>query len=94
MVWAALTYMTKLPRPIDTPVVVKVVRVSGTIKKAEMEVIKRAKDIILRAKIEQRGGAGARMGMVGHIVKTVEKRKEEVLVQVDEGGDEDEDDSE
>jgi ribonuclease P/MRP protein subunit POP5 len=93
MVWAALTYMTKLPRPIDTPVVVKVVRVSGTIKKAEMEVIKRAKDIILRAKIEQRGGAGARMSMVGHIVKNVEKRKE-VLVQVDEGGDEDEDDSE
>lgn len=86
--------MTKLPRPIDTPVVVKVVRVSGTIKKAEMEVIRRAKDIILRAKIEQRGGTAPVMGMAGHIVKTVEKRKEEVLVQVDEGEEEDDDDSE
>jgi len=98
MVWAALTYMTKLPKPIGTPVVVKVVRVSGTIKKAELEVIKRAKDIILRAKMEQRAGAdnkmgrGMGLGMVGHIVKTVEKRKEEqVLVQVDEGEEEDED---
>jgi ribonuclease P/MRP protein subunit POP5 len=94
MVWAALTYITKLPKPIDTPVVVKVVRVSGTIKKAEMEVIRRAKDIILRAKIEQRQGSGAGIGMVGHIVKTVEKTREEVLVQVDEGEEEDDDDSE
>jgi ribonuclease P/MRP protein subunit POP5 len=94
MVWAALTYMTKLPRPIDTPVVVKVVRVSGTIKKAELEVIRRAKDIILRAKIEQRGGMQTGMGVAGHIFRTVEKRKEEVLVQVDEGEDEDDDDSE
>lgn len=96
MVWAALTYMTALPRPIGTPVVVKVVRVSGTIKMAELEVIRRAKDIILRAKMEQRGGGGgikgmgAGMGMVGHIMKTVEKRREEVLVRVEEAEEESE----
>ncbi|KAF2708971.1 hypothetical protein K504DRAFT_380718 [Pleomassaria siparia CBS 279.74] len=95
MVWAALTYMTKLPKPINTPVVVQVVRVSGTIKKAEMEVIRRAKEIILRAKIEQRGGADNATGdgMVGHIVKMVERRREEqVLVRVEEGEEEDDSD--
>jgi len=46
MVWAALTYMTHLPKPIDIPVVVRVVRVSGTIRKAEEEVIRRSQQIL------------------------------------------------
>ena len=93
MVWAALTYMTKLPKPINIPVVIKVIRVSGTIKKAEMEVIRRAKEIILRARMEQRAGRETDTGIVGHIIKTVEKRREEqVLVRVEEG--EEEEDSE
>lgn len=88
--------MTALPRPIGTPVVVKVVRVSGTIKMAELEVIRRAKDIILRAKVEQRESGdgvkeiGAGMGMVGHIMKTLENRGEEVLVRVEEAEEESE----
>jgi ribonuclease P/MRP protein subunit POP5 len=49
MVWAALTFVTKLPHPNHTPVVIKVVRVSGTIRKAEEEVIRRAKGLIRRA---------------------------------------------
>ncbi|PVI03199.1 hypothetical protein DM02DRAFT_504356, partial [Periconia macrospinosa] len=83
MVWAALTFVTKLPRPVDLPVVVKVVRVSGTIKKAEEEVIKRAKLIIRRAKAAE---SGPRDEIVESAVKAVEKRREEenqVLTRVD-----------
>lgn len=84
MVWAALTFVTKLPRPVDLPVVVKVVRVSGTIKKAEEEVIRRAKLIIRRAKTAK---SGAQDQIVGSTVKAVEKRREEenqILTRVDE----------
>ncbi|KAF2803068.1 uncharacterized protein BDZ99DRAFT_360087, partial [Mytilinidion resinicola] len=49
LVWAALSFMTQLPDPIAQPCVVRVVRVSGTIRKAEHEVIRRAKVIIKRA---------------------------------------------
>ncbi|KAF2838764.1 hypothetical protein M501DRAFT_912883, partial [Patellaria atrata CBS 101060] len=41
LVWAALSFMTKLPKPIDTPCVIRVIRVSGTIKKVEEEAIAR-----------------------------------------------------
>ena len=49
LVWAALTYITRLPRPIEQPCVFQVVRVSGTIRKSEEEAIRRAKASILRA---------------------------------------------
>ncbi|KXS99753.1 hypothetical protein AC578_10427 [Pseudocercospora eumusae] len=49
LVWAALSFVTKLPKPIDQHCVIQVVRVSGTIKKAEQEAIRRARLIILRA---------------------------------------------
>lgn len=49
MVWAALSFVTRLPRPIDQICVVQVVRVSGTIKKAEEEAIRRARAVIVRA---------------------------------------------
>ncbi|KAF2672267.1 hypothetical protein BT63DRAFT_363267, partial [Microthyrium microscopicum] len=41
LVWAAVTMITKLPKSFDTPCVLQVVRVSGTIKKAEEEAIRR-----------------------------------------------------
>ncbi|KAF1993388.1 hypothetical protein P154DRAFT_405906, partial [Amniculicola lignicola CBS 123094] len=50
MVWAALTFMTRLPKA-GLPVVVRVVHVSGTIRKAEEDVIQRAKELILKARI-------------------------------------------
>ncbi|KAL8801595.1 MAG: hypothetical protein Q9223_006932 [Gallowayella weberi] len=56
IVWAALTFMTHLPRLPDQdklqPCVMQVVRVSGTIRKAEEEVIRRARAAILKAKRE------------------------------------------
>ena len=48
LVWAALSFTTKLP-PGAKPCVMRVVRVSGTIRKAEEEAIRRARDSALRA---------------------------------------------
>lgn len=47
MVWAALTYIREIQ---GKPVVIRVVRVSGTIKKAELEAVRRAKVDIERMK--------------------------------------------
>ncbi|ORY16698.1 Rpp14/Pop5 family-domain-containing protein [Clohesyomyces aquaticus] len=80
MVWAALSFMTKLPGKDGKPVVVKVVRVSGTIKKIEEEVIRRAKLTIKRAQMGD--GIG---GSVNGIVEAVQKwREDDVLVEVGE----------
>jgi ribonuclease P/MRP protein subunit POP5 len=48
--------ITHLCKPLDTPCVFQVVRVSGTIRKSEEEAIRRARDVLRRAKAE--GGAG------------------------------------
>ncbi|KAF2230180.1 hypothetical protein EV356DRAFT_454405 [Viridothelium virens] len=52
LVWAALTYTTQLPRPVNQPCVFQVVRVSGTIRKAEEEVIRRAREEMRHAQKE------------------------------------------
>lgn len=77
---------------MDTPIVIKVVRVSGTIRKAEEEVIRRAKGIIKRAKEVE---SGKKDLIMEGVVQAVEKRAEPdaVLAHVDEG-DESERDSE
>lgn len=83
MVWAALTYITHLPKPLDIPVVIRVVRVSGTIKKAEQEVIRRSQHIIKRARAWD--GAGE-LPMLQKVEKAVDKERkveEEVLARID-----------
>nr|POF15005.1 hypothetical protein CFP56_72407 [Quercus suber] len=62
LVWTALTYMTRLPRPVDEACVMQVVRVSGTIRKAEEEAIRRARLSIRRA---QQAAAYSRLGVAG-----------------------------
>lgn len=88
MVWAALTYVTKLPR-VDTPVVCRVVRVSATIRKAEEEVIRRSQKIIKRAKAWEGRGADP---MLNSVEKSVEKerKRDNVLAVVDQGEESDE----
>lgn len=49
LVCAALTFTTHLPKPVERACVMQVVRVSGTIKKAEEEAIRRARLSIKRA---------------------------------------------
>ncbi|KAF2129451.1 hypothetical protein P153DRAFT_290518 [Dothidotthia symphoricarpi CBS 119687] len=98
MVWAALTFVTRLPRPIDLPVVARVVRVSGTIKKAEEEVIKRSQQIIKKATKVMDGGAN--LPMLQAVQKSVGRERQnesEILTQIDdsdESGDMSEDMSE
>ncbi|KAK3678162.1 RNA-binding protein pop5 [Recurvomyces mirabilis] len=58
LVWSALTFTTRLPKPLLQPCVVQVVRVSGTIKKAEEEAIRRARIGILRAQRASKGLTG------------------------------------
>ncbi|KAG9542960.1 hypothetical protein KCU61_g2328, partial [Aureobasidium melanogenum] len=65
LVWAALSFVTRLPRPIDQACVIQVVRVSGTIRKAEEEAIRRAKAAILRATTQGKGSDFALDKMLG-----------------------------
>lgn len=55
LVWAALTFMDKLPTNNGKPCVFRVVRVSGTIRKVEEEAIRRAKMLMLAAEEEAAG---------------------------------------
>jgi ribonuclease P/MRP protein subunit POP5 len=90
MVWAALTYTTRLPKPADLPVVMRVVRVSGTIKKAEEEVIWRSQLIIKRARATE-----TKTPMLESVEKVAdEARKSEnnILAQVDAGSEDDDED--
>jgi ribonuclease P/MRP protein subunit POP5 len=65
MVWAALTFTSRLPKPIDKPCVVQVVRVSGTIKKSEEEAIRRAR-LLIRGAQRLSGGVAATNGAGPH----------------------------
>ena len=60
--------MTHLPKTkkqgLEVPCVIQVVRVSGTIKKAEEEAIKRARAAILKAKRDS-GGVDGLLGTLG-----------------------------
>lgn len=62
MLWAALTFMTTVPTKDGPgrPCIFRVVRVSGTVRKAEEEAIRQAKQLILAAKEE----AGAASGLL------------------------------
>jgi ribonuclease P/MRP protein subunit POP5 len=50
--WAALSFMNTIPTRTGRSCIFRVVRVSGTIRKAEEEAIRRAREIMLRARRE------------------------------------------
>ncbi|KAK2595936.1 RNA-binding protein pop5 [Conoideocrella luteorostrata] len=50
MLWSALTCMDHIPTKDGRPCIFRVVRVSGTIRKAEEEVIRQARQLVLAAK--------------------------------------------
>ncbi|KAK0356091.1 RNA-binding protein pop5 [Friedmanniomyces endolithicus] len=64
LVWSALTFATRLPRPVDQPCVIQVVRVSGTIRKAEEEAIRRARLSIRRAEAAAKSPSVSNAGVV------------------------------
>ncbi|TQN68865.1 Ribonuclease P/MRP protein subunit POP5 [Colletotrichum shisoi] len=60
LVWAALTFMNRVPLKAGDgkPCTFKVVRVSGTIRKAEEEAVRRARQLVLAAKDSAAAAAG------------------------------------
>ncbi|KAF1810401.1 hypothetical protein P152DRAFT_483867 [Eremomyces bilateralis CBS 781.70] len=89
LVWAALTCTTSLPAPVRGSVVVRVVRVSGTIRKAEEEVVRRAKKIVGRATGVE--GDDVVMGVLG-LGKEVGRGGEGLNVDDDDDDEEDDED--
>ncbi|KAF2226926.1 Rpp14/Pop5 family-domain-containing protein [Elsinoe ampelina] len=85
LVWAALTMVRRLP---GTGVVVRVVRVSGTVRKCEEEVIRRGTEVVRRAKREGKEGG---LGGWGEERVEGEGRGRGGIVDDEEDGDEDED---
>ena len=66
LVWAALTFMDRVPGHDGKPCIFRVVHVSGTIRKVEEEAIRRARALILAAKDEMVGkGSGALEALFG-----------------------------
>jgi ribonuclease P/MRP protein subunit POP5 len=60
MLWSILTFMDHVPVKDGRPCIFRVVRVSGTIRKAEEEAIRQAKRLILAAK---EGTSGAKSSL-------------------------------
>ena len=104
LVWAALAFITQLPSPKshskaksrlpseiekNRECVMRVVRVSGTIRKAESEAIRRARGDIARAK---KGETGALRGLEGILGMGDDRNVEDGIEDLD--MDEDEDESE
>jgi len=97
LVWAALTFITHLSKPLDQPCVIQVVRVSGTIRKAEEEAIRRARLSIRRAEAAAKRFEVSAAEAAGATGVAAEADDEDVdmlggIEDVDEPGDEDEDD--
>ncbi|KAJ4312553.1 RNA-binding protein pop5 [Fusarium piperis] len=85
MLWSALTFMDHVPVKDGRPCIFRVVRVSGTIRKAEEEAIRQAKKLILAAKEEP--------GTKSSLTSALESQEEMVLDVTDESGDESMDDA-
>lgn len=85
MLWSALTFMDHVPVRDGRPCIFRVVRVSGTIRKAEEEAIRQAKKLILAAKEEP--------GTKSSLTSALESQEEMVLDITDDSGDESMDDA-
>lgn len=66
LVAAAVFGLVRFPRPVEKAVVVRVVRVCGTVRKAEEEVIRRAKGAMGRARREGLGISAFGLGSGAH----------------------------
>lgn len=98
LVWSALTYMSRLPAPKGrggiTPAesppdcVIRVVRVSGTMKKAEEEAIRRARREVLRMK---KGSEESAMAVLDELFANDGVMDVDVVAGADDDGESDED---
>ncbi|KAF4975401.1 hypothetical protein FZEAL_7810 [Fusarium zealandicum] len=85
MLWSTLTFMNRVPVRDGRACIFRVVRVSGTIRKAEEEAIRQAKRLILAAKEET--------GAKSSLTSTLQSQDEMVLDITDDSSDEDMDDA-
>ena len=99
IVWASLTYMTDLPGvrrgEAGKRCVVQVVRVSGTIRKSEEELLRRAKQDLVRAKAAEDGVGSAIFGRLsGPSAPTSARTVDQIEENIMDVHDEDEDEAE
>lgn len=101
LVWAALSHITELPGPRrgggGATCVVRVVHVSGTIRKAEEELLRRAKRDVVRAKLAQDGEQMAWMtGVADRTAKGKAREEADISMQSigDPSGEEEEEEEE
>ncbi|KAI9732325.1 MAG: hypothetical protein M1834_001532 [Cirrosporium novae-zelandiae] len=98
LVWAALSYITKLPdlsrkRGEERPCVIQVVRVSGTIRKAEEEATRRARAAVLKAKRDANNGANEQLeALLGNGRAKVAAQQDVTMSNVSDIEDDDEED--
>jgi len=93
--WAALSLMTAIPVKDGKNCMFKVVRVCGTIRKAEEEAIRRARELILKAKREIGEKSDSTLddmfrGAEAEANPEVETTKEKDILMVDRSDSEDE----
>jgi len=88
LVWAALSFVNRLPRPVSDDCVMRVVRVSGTIRKVEEEAIRRARATVLRARLQGEEGEKMDYAYFG-----TEDKELPMSIEDDDNYDEDEDES-
>ncbi|GAW18598.1 hypothetical protein ANO14919_080760 [Xylariales sp. No.14919] len=84
-VWAALSFMNSVPVKNGKPCVFRVVHISGTIRKAEEEAIRRARKLMFEAK---GGQAKKASGPSSNIFSTSTRRRREAPTQDPSEGDE------
>lgn len=94
--WAALSLMTSVPVKDGKNCVFRVVRVSGTIRKAEEEAIRRARELILKARREMgEKGDSTLDGIFGGAEENTEaettKEKDVLMVDRSDSGEDEED---
>ncbi|GAB1319106.1 RNA-binding protein pop5 [Madurella fahalii] len=68
LVWAALSFMNRVPIKKGRPCIFRVVRVSGTVRKVEEEAVRRAKLLVLAAKDEMAGKGSS--GALGALLRS------------------------
>ncbi|KAL9632742.1 MAG: hypothetical protein Q9164_005126, partial [Protoblastenia rupestris] len=88
ILWAALSWITRVPgekRGEGIQCVIRVVRVCGTIRKAEEEVVRRAREDILRVRRESAEGSA---GILGRVIEEKLGSEKERAGDGEDGGDE------
>jgi hypothetical protein len=78
--------VTKLPKPIEEPCAVKILRCSGTIRKAEEEAVRRAKVYITKARQQGYGDVDMLKNRMGGKEVVVERDAMDIMSESDESG--------